>query len=119
MCGQVAVKHLYISQIGTLEVPVIYRNCHGMIIDSACSVILRIRDSTDHDITGAKISVSGDRHESLAPDDWGRVFLGIRFGSRADVRVTAEGFAPQDRRLECSADNPRIEETIRLEPVPK
>ena len=115
MCGQVEVKHLYISQSATLQVPVLYKNCHGNLFDLACSVIFRIRDPADRPIPSAKIEIAGQSGSTFTPDVWGRTFFGVQFGRTADVKVTAEGYVSDERRVECARDKPHLEESIRLQ----
>jgi hypothetical protein len=117
MCGQVEVKHLYIAEGDTLEVPVLYRNCHGMLIDSACSVIVRAQGPDGNDIPTAKITIAGRPNSRYTPDEWGRIFFGIRFGETAAVTLSANGYGAEGREIGCTREKPRIEETFHLRPT--
>jgi len=117
MCGQVEIRHLYISQINTLEVPVVYRNCHGMMIWSACSVLVRVRGQDGRNLTSATLEIAERPNGTLAPDAFGRIFFGIRFGETVHLSVSARGYASELRELSCTREKPQIEEILDLRPT--
>jgi len=112
-CGQVVVKHLYISWGATLEVPVMYRNCHGFLITGGgCALLVRVKDARGP-VPNAQVRWKGASNETTT-DRYGRAMLGIKFGDSGELLVAGDGYEPQSRSLECSRSKVQIEENVQL-----
>jgi hypothetical protein len=112
MCGQVTVKHLYTSWNSTLEVPVIYENCHGFEAFSGCLVLVRVFDG---DQTLSEALVRSDNSTSTSRTDrYGRTVFGMKYGTTTTTTVSHPEHKTQTLQISCTRDKPRIEQTIRL-----
>ena len=112
-CGQVTVKHLYIAWSSTLEVPVIYQNCHGFEASSGCLVLVRVHDSDGDPVQSAALLQDNGKPRYVT-DKYGRAVFGMKYGTDTAVTVARSGYKAEMLKFSCTRQAPNLEETIQL-----
>jgi hypothetical protein len=114
LCGQVVIRHLYIQWTQTLEVPLVWQDCHGMLLVDGCLVMLRITDAGGRPLSGASVQIGGvaDRETT---DAYGRIVEPLRFDTTTTVQISKSGYITASEKIACDRHTIRIERKVVLQ----
>jgi len=113
LCGQVIVRDLFDIYPYSIELPVLYENCHGAVwsMGGGCDVLLRVIAMNKAPLAGA--SVKGPSR-TWSSDQFGRVRLKVPWDSSAKLSITKQGYVASQADVVCGKGRSRFEEVVEL-----
>lgn len=113
LCGQVVVRDLFDRHPSTIELKVLYENCHAaaMRLDPTCDVLIRVNGAGANALSGVTVETN---NQTWITDHLGRVRMRIPRNAAMAFAVYSPGFNTGKLHVSCIGGLSRFEQIVTL-----